>query len=198
MRALVLAFFFVSGFCGLLYEVVWIRAAGNVSAHTTHAAGPVGGVLGTVAAGFWLIPELGLRATTFVAAGVNVAIALASTAAARGRAGERLAAPPAGTPPPRLPLAVAALSGVASLLYEIAWTRSLVLALGSTVHAFTLILTAFILGLALGSALASLLLPKVKDLALALGIIQILVGVLAIALLPSLGELPLKVAPLAE
>jgi spermidine synthase len=318
MRPLVLAFFFVSGFCGLLYEVVWIRAAGTVIGNTTQAVGTVvgvfmgglalggwwggraadrrsggallslyglleggvallalavpllisgaeplfrvlwsalagapfvygllrallvavillppttlmgatlpilarflsasvdaagreagrayaintlGGVIGTLAAGFWLIPELGLRATTFIAAGLNVGIAAASWTAVRGKAGSRLDAPPAGTPPPALPLVVAALSGAASLLYEIAWTRSLVLALGSTVHAFTLILTAFILGLALGSAGAALILPRLGHLSAALAVAQIAIGTLAVALLPALGDLPLRIAPLAE
>jgi spermidine synthase len=318
MRALVLAFFFVSGFCGLLYEVVWIRAAGTVIGNTTQAVGTVvgvfmgglalggwwggraadrrsggallslyglleggvalmalavpllvaaaeplfrvlwaalsgapvvygvlrallvalillppttlmgatlpilarflsasvdavgreagrayaintlGGVLGTLAAGFWLIPELGLRATTVIAAGLNGAISAASWTAARGRAGERLAAAPAGAAPPPLPLAVASLSGAASLLYEIAWTRSLVLALGSTVHAFTLILTAFILGLALGSAGASLILPHLRRPSAAMAVVQIAIGALAVSLLPALGELPLRIAPLVE
>jgi spermidine synthase len=318
MRALVLAFFFVSGLCGLLYEVVWIRVAGTVIGNTTHAVGTVvgvfmgglalggwwggrqadrrsgsallslyaileagvavsalavplliaaseplfrvlwnalsgaplvygalrvllvgllllvpttlmgatlpvlsrflsssidaagreagrayaintlGGVIGTLAAGFWLIPDLGLKATTLVAAGLNLAIAAASWKLSRGRAGERLAAPPAQTATPRLPLVVASLSGVAALLYEIAWTRSLVLALGSTVHAFTLILTAFILGLALGSALASLLLPRVRNLPAGLAAVQIAIGLLAIAMLPALGDLPLRVAARAE
>jgi spermidine synthase len=318
MRALVLVFFFVSGFCGLLYEVVWIRDAGTVIGNTTHAVGTVvgvfmgglalggwwggrqadrrsggallrlyglleggiailavsiplqiaavapvfrqlweglagapllygacrallvglillppttlmgatlpllarflsssidaagreagrayaintfGGVLGTVAAGFWLIPDLGLRATTFIAAGLNLAIAVASVVAARGREGDRLPVAPAAPTPPALPLVVAALSGAASLLYEIAWTRSLVMALGSTVHAFTLILTAFILGLALGSAGASLLLSRVRRLPASLAAVQIAIGALAVALLPALGDLPLRVAPLAE
>jgi spermidine synthase len=318
MRALVLAFFFISGFCGLLYEVVWIRAAGTVIGNTTHAVGTVvgvfmgglalggwwggrqadrrsggpllalyglleggvaisallvpvliaaseplfrvlwgalagapavygvlrallvgvillvpttfmgatlpvlakflsstidsagreagrayaintlGGVLGTVAAGFWLVPDLGLRATTFVAAGLNLAIAAASWKLSRGKAGERLAVNTTEPAPPMLPLLVAALSGVAALLYEIAWTRSLVLALGSTVHAFTLILTAFILGLAIGSALGALLLPRLRNLQVSLAGVQIAIGALAILLLPALGDLPLRVAPLAE
>jgi len=315
MRARVLAFFFVSGFCGLLYEVVWIRAAGTVIGNTTHAVGTVvgvfmgglalggwwggrqadrrsggallalyglleggvavsallvpvliaaseplfrvlwsatpglygafrvllvglillipttlmgatlpilarflsssvdaagreagrayaintlGGVLGTLAAGFWLVPDLGLRLTTLLAAALNVAIAAASWRLSRGVEGARSPAATASTPPPKLPFLVAAFSGVAALLYEIAWTRSLVLALGSTVHAFTLILTAFILGLALGSALAALLLPRLRDVPSALGVVQIAIGGLAIALLPALGDLPLRIAPLAE
>ncbi|HLY12379.1 MAG TPA: fused MFS/spermidine synthase [Planctomycetota bacterium] len=315
MRSLVLAFFFVSGVCGLLYEVVWIRSAGTVLGNTTHSVGTVvgvfmgglalggwwggrqadrrsggrllalygllegavglsallvpalfwaseplfrllwndvpalygllrillvaaillvpttlmgatlpilarflsssvdragreagrayaintlGGVLGTLAAGFWLVPDLGLRRTTGLAAILNLAIALASWALSKRSGGERTAAPPVEARPPLLPLAVAAGSGVAALLYEIAWTRSLVLALGSTVHAFTLILTAFILGLALGSALASLLLPRLKDMPAALGIVQVAIGGFAIVLLPALGDLPLAVAPLVD
>jgi spermidine synthase len=315
MRARVLAFFFASGFCGLLYEVVWIRAAGTVIGNTTHAVGTVvgvfmgglalggwwggrqadrrsggkllalyglleggvaisallvpvliaaseplfrvlwsatpglygvfrvllvgilllvpttlmgatlpilarfltssldtagreagrayaintlGGVLGTLAAGFWLVPDLGLRLTTLIAVLLNLGIAVASWRMSKRVTGEQTPAPAAEAPPPKLPLIVAGLSGGAALLYEIAWTRSLVLALGSTVHAFTLILTAFILGLALGSALAALLLPRLRDLPTALGVVQIAIGGLAIALLPALGDLPLKIAPLAE
>jgi spermidine synthase len=315
MRALVLAFFFVSGFCGLLYEVVWIRAAGTVLGNTTHAIGTVvgvfmgglalggwwggraadrrggsqllalygllegavglsallvpllfaaseplfrvlwndvpalygflrvilvavillipttlmgatlpvlarfltssidqagaeagrayaintlGGVLGTLAAGFWLVPDLGLRWTTLLAAALNLAIAGASWKMSRSASGERVAAPVDEPRPATLPLVVAAGSGAAALLYEIAWTRSLILALGSTVHAFTLILTAFILGLALGSAVAALILPRLKDMASALGGVQIAIGSLAILLLPALGDLALTIAPRAE
>ncbi|HVR84022.1 MAG TPA: fused MFS/spermidine synthase, partial [Planctomycetota bacterium] len=315
MRARVLAFFFVSGFCGLLYEVVWIRAAGTVIGNTTHALGTVvgvfmgglalggwwggrqadcrsrkqllrfygilegavagsallvpvllsaseplfralwngvpslygslrillvgllllvpttlmgatlpvlarflsssidsagreagrayatntlGGVLGTLAAGFWLVPEWGLHRTTLLAAALNLGIAVAAWMLSRVTSGDPIGAPPTPAKAPFFPLAVAAGSGLASLLYEVAWTRSLVLALGSTVHAFTLILAAFILGLALGSAAASLLLPRLPDMPAALGGVQIGIGVLAIALLPSLGNLPLQVAPLAE
>src|SRR6185295_2092323 len=174
-----------------------IDAAGR-EAGRAYAINTLGGVLGTVAAGFWLVPELGLRATTLVAAALNLAIAAASWKLARGRTGERLPSAPPEAPPPALPLAVAALSGVASLLYEIAWTRSLVLALGSTVHAFTLILTAFILGLALGSAAAATLLPRLRNLPASLAVVQIAIGVLAIALLPALGDLPLRIAPRAD
>src|ERR1041385_960383 len=52
MRALVLGFFFVSGVCGLLYEVVWIRVAGTVIGNTTFAVGTgVGVFMGGLAVG---------------------------------------------------------------------------------------------------------------------------------------------------
>src|SRR6185295_6185665 len=158
-----------------------IDAAGR-EAGRAYAINTLGGVIGTLAAGFWFVPELGLRGTTAVAAALNIAIAAASWKLSRSREGEKLPAPAPEGRPPALPLAVAALSGFASLLYEIAWTRSLVLAIGSTVHAFTLILTAFILGLALGSAIAAILLPRLRNLPVSLAAVQIAIGVLAIAL----------------
>src|SRR3954469_3117569 len=44
MGPLVLLFFFTSGVCGLLYEVVWIRVAGTVIGNTTYAIGTVVGI----------------------------------------------------------------------------------------------------------------------------------------------------------
>jgi predicted membrane-bound spermidine synthase len=47
-------------------------------------------------------------------------------------------------------LIAAFLAGLASFIYEIAWIRMLSLVLGSSTHAFELMLSAFILGLAIG------------------------------------------------
>src|SRR5262245_11754644 len=225
MRVLVLAFFFISGLCGLLYEVVWIRVAGTVIGNTTFALGTVvgvfmgglalgawaggraadrrscaallrlygvleagiavsaaavpfliaaseplfrvlwnavgdvtavyaalrvilvglvlvvpttlmgatlpvltrflsdssvasageagrayaintlGGVAGALLSGLWLIPSIGLRATTLVAVGLNVAIAAAAVALARGKSGSIEPTLTQETPPARLALA---------------------------------------------------------------------------------------------
>src|SRR6516165_7004535 len=59
MRVLVLLFFFISGLCGLLYEVVWIRTAGTVIGNTTYA---VGTVVGIYMGGLALGARLGGRA----------------------------------------------------------------------------------------------------------------------------------------
>src|SRR5690606_35905717 len=47
-------------------------------------------------------------------------------------------------------LFVALLTGLSSFVYEIGWIRMLVMVLGASTHAFELMLSAFILGLALG------------------------------------------------
>ncbi|HET9325621.1 MAG TPA: fused MFS/spermidine synthase [Candidatus Eisenbacteria bacterium] len=60
------------------------------------------------------------------------------------------AAPPAAWLPPLL-IGVSFGTAVASFVYEIAWVRMLSLVLGSATHSFELMLSAFILGLALGA-----------------------------------------------
>jgi spermidine synthase len=172
----------------------WLSTDGGSVARqagVAYAVNTLGGVAGTLAAGFWLIPSMGLRATTFLAAGLNVAVA--GVAWSLGRKGGGSLPAPAPERPAPVAVAAAALAGFASLVYEVAWTRSLVLSIGSTVHAFTLILAAFILGLALGSAGASWLVARIRADA-ALGGIQAGVAVLALALLPFLGDLPLLLA----
>lgn len=163
-----------------------------------YAINTLGGVAGTLAAGFWLIPSFGLTATTVAAAVLNVGIGLGALRLGRGKAGDLLPAPAPEPPPPKLALAVSSLSGLAALLYEVAWTRAIVLSVGSTVYAFTLILAAFIWGLAAGSGLASRFVRRDVEPLRSLAVIQAAAGILAVALLPLLGNLPLLFAPLVE
>jgi spermidine synthase len=46
-------------------------------------------------------------------------------------------------------LALFAVSGAVSMMYEIAWTRVLAMALGSSVYAFSLMLATFLLGISI-------------------------------------------------
>lgn len=163
-----------------------------------YAVNTLGGVAGTLGAGFLLIPEMGLQASILLAAGINLAIGAASIALARREEPSTPVPAEPGARPAPLALALAALSGFAALVYEVAWTRSLVLSLGSTVYAFTLTLSAFVLGLAIGSGLASLVLPRLRGSETPLAVLQAAIGIAAIALLPYLGDLPLSVAPVLE
>jgi spermidine synthase len=163
-----------------------------------YAANTFGGFVGTLIAGFWLIPSYGLAVATAVAAGANLAIAGASFALApRSSAGDRpaLEAEPA---PVRLALIVSAVSGIASLIYEAAWTRCLVITIGSTVYAFTFVLAIFILGLAGGSALGARWVSRLRDPRAALAGVQGGTALLAVAFLPLLGNLPLLIIRLVD
>jgi len=80
-------------------------------------------------------------------------------------------------------LFVACGTAVASFMYEIGWIRMLSLVLGSSTHSFELMLSAFILGLALGSFFVRNKLDTVKNAPRFLGIAQIVMGATAIATL---------------
>lgn len=88
---------------------------------------------------------------------------------------------------PRLSLALLAVSfgtAVASFIYEIAWVRMLSLVLGSATHSFELMLSAFILGLALGAFAIRTYVDRIQRPVFALGVIQWAMGLLALATLP--------------
>ncbi|MCK6504878.1 fused MFS/spermidine synthase [Myxococcota bacterium] len=117
-----------------------------------YGANTLGAVLGTALAGFVLLPGIGLQATTAVTAAGN-ALLCALAGAVAWRAGEL---PPAASTPartgPRFALlsAVALLAGLSGMIYEVAWFRVLGLNLGGSAYAFTIMLLAFLLGIAGG------------------------------------------------
>lgn len=119
-----------------------------------YAANTLGAALGAFLAGFVLLPHLGLRATLQWTAAANALLgALALALARRAAARDDLAAaiPVAGAGP--LALSVAGLAGFIALGYEVLWTRLLTFFVGWTVYAYATMLTAFLLGLGMGSAL---------------------------------------------
>ena len=84
----------------------------------------------------------------------------------------------------RLLLFVSFGTAVASFIYEIAWIRMLSLVLGSATHSFELMLSAFILGLALGAYWVRTRADRFADPLRALGVVQWIMGMAAIATLP--------------
>ena len=122
----------------------------------------LGAMAGTALAGFFLIEFVGVRASLWATAALNIAIGV--TAIRMGRRQESLASPSQENldqPPPSstvlhtLALALLALTAFASLVDEIAWTRVLVMIVGGSTYAFTLILLVFLLGIGLGSIIVA-------------------------------------------
>ena len=139
----------------------------------------VGAVFGALAAGFVLLPHLGLFGTLWVGAGLNfaiflIAVWLARLALPRVAADAsigRVHAPVEGVPlEPSLPeveagkratkarfhwvMPVMLVSGVVSFTLEVLWTRLLSHLFGGTVYAFAIMLACFLSGIALGGLLA--------------------------------------------
>lgn len=159
-------------------------------------ANSIGAAAGVLLAGFWLVEIAGLPGTLVAAAIINIVVAgvvFLSTRAYGEQAATTFVAQ--GEPENgeaglersriwRLLLLVSFGTALSSFIYEIGWIRMLALVLGSATHSFELMLSAFILGLALGAwwvrrradaSAASLRL---------LGVVQLAMGSLAIATLP--------------
>lgn len=83
----------------------------------------------------------------------------------------------------------AAISGFLVMVYEVAWIRMLSTILGSSTYSFTLMLAAFISGIALGSLIARRLARYEKPF-LFFGLSQLLIGVSLLATMPLYAELP--------
>ena len=75
-------------------------------------------------------------------------------------------------------------TAVASFIYEIDWIRMLALVLGSATHSFELMLSAFILGLAFGAWWIRSRADRLENPIRTLGLVQWLMGFLALATLP--------------
>jgi spermidine synthase len=125
-----------------------------------YALNTLGATLGAFGAGFFLIPALGLSTTGYLAVFTNLAIAAGAFALARriGATSPRDVSQAKRPDQPlqasrhRLLLVGIGLIGFFSLAYEILWTRVLLLFLGNTSYAFSLMLSAYLVGIALGGA----------------------------------------------
>ena len=74
------------------------------------------------------------------------------------------------------------LSGAAGLIYEVLWMRMLGLIFGATTVAISVVLTAFMGGLALGSAIGGKVATRIGNALRAYGVIEIAIGVCALCL----------------
>lgn len=121
-----------------------------------YAVNSLGASAGAFVAGVGLVPAVGLLRAGWAAAAMNAALGVG--AVWLGRRPVAVAVSPEEASPAEgndrlvtAALAGAALSGFTAMLYELGWIRVLSIVLGASAYAFTLILTAFILGIALGS-----------------------------------------------
>lgn len=161
----------------------------------------LGALFGAGLAGFFLIPNLGSLASLTAAALLNIGIGLAAMTIGRQRESLRMEASGdatdsiQGAPAPvkrqwLVPLAFG-LSGIASMSYQIAWTRGLSLSLGSSTYAFTTILTTFLAGLGFGSLLYSRFFSEKRANLESLGWLQAGIGLTGALTIPILGFMPL-------
>lgn len=153
-------------------------------------ANSLGAAFGALGNSFLLVPELGLPGASAAAGIINLLIALAvllliDPDTDRSGAADRSEPEPGAHAghSARLLLLVAAATGTASFIYEVAWVRMLSLVLGSSIHAFEMMLSAFILGLAIGSLLIHRRIHRLPAPERTLAWIQLAMGLAAAATL---------------
>jgi spermidine synthase len=161
-----------------------------------YATNTAGAVIGTLLAGFVLLPRLGLHATVLLAVAGNGLVFVLAVLASRG-APEVAAAAEGAAPLPRPSFAEGGwvlpailLSGVASFTYEVLWTRLLGNLLGGSVYAFATMLASFLVGIALGSAFAARRATTPRRAAAGFAVAELGVAILAAVAFAALNQLP--------
>ena len=120
-----------------------------------YGANTAGAVLGPLLAVFWFFPTLGLSSSLWVGASIDFLVSFGLLLGKRRLALEPIE--PVGSPTepasvPLLLLATVGLSGASAMVYEVAWSRTLSMVYGSSVYGISIMLSTFLLGIALGSA----------------------------------------------
>ena len=162
-----------------------------------YALNTFGAVVGTVAAGFFLIEALGIRWTLGVGIAINFAVAaialvlVRKASAIEAEETEQQTEPEdvPDQPERRLVLWGIGISGFCALAYEVLWTRIMVFFLGSTTYAFATMLAAFLFGIALGSMVFARWVDRMKQPVAIFGVVQLGIGLFALILMPAFEEL---------
>jgi len=154
-----------------------------------YACNTAGAVLGALLTSLWLLPQLGLRSTVWVAAGINVLVFLLAWMLMNLGAMRALPAPSssstpgnavAATPGPFWILPLILLSGAVSFMQEVMWTRLLSRVVGSSIQSFGIMVASFLTGIAIGGALGARLAQRRQTAAVAFVVSQVAVALMLV------------------
>jgi spermidine synthase len=170
----------------------------------------IGGAAGAALCGFLLIARFGVWGSILIAASLNGIIAALCVWAAKTarplfpaqleeKTAQRELPPQAERGEAAVPriddrwiaksaLWIFGISGFSAMAYEVFWTRLLGLILGPTTYSFSLVVSTFIVGLALGNILFGWLADKVKETFRLLLLTQACAGCLALLVSQFLGN----------
>jgi len=150
-----------------------------------------GAALGALISGFILVPMVGLRESSFIAAALYVLLGILLFVM-KGNAQEPApakAAQPKKTvqldPVRVFILAALFFSGFSALVLEVVWARYFHLIFGTSIYAFSIVIAAFLMGLSIGSFLIKRRLESMKDPVLVFAYIEILIGGFALLVIRS-------------
>jgi spermidine synthase len=180
-----------------------------------YAFNTFGAFIGVVLSGFFTIEYLGVRNTINAAVAGNIAVAIVCLLMARfaispaKAKADRAPAPSEEIPEApglskdrRIALIVLmtglGISGFAAMAYEVAWTRILAMIIGSSVYAFSIMLATFLVGIALGSFLFSMIARKRSVSLIWFGAAELIIGFAAILTLPVFERMPFYLVSIFE
>ena len=154
--------------------------------------------IGCIAIGFFLIQLLGLQSSVYLGVAINLVLAGVAFSLDRSwseasvdlqqdvsdeseisSTGEMW----------QLLLWAFAVSGFCALGYAVLWTRLLTAFLGSSGYAFSVTLTAILLGITVGSVVFAAITRQIQSFANLFGLVQIGIGLSIVALIPAFGNL---------
>jgi spermidine synthase len=190
----------------ITHEAHMLRVGSRVGMlYTLNIAGAIGGVF---LATFALLPLIGLSATNKVAGTINIVLCLVLLVLRKwieprqepveiADADMEIAVAVEGArsfEPTRaqrnVTLIAFLLSGLAAMNLQVVWNRAMALVIGSSVYSFALVLLAFLVGLALGSALLSSASKRLKNPVMVLALVELFIAGSAIANYLYMDDLP--------
>jgi spermidine synthase len=158
----------------------------------------IGAAFGALFSTFVLLPRIGMPGAVATAGVVNLAVGVLAWLVSRrayvqstAKESDVAAASPVSVADGkffRMMLIAATITGGSSFVYEIGWVRMLNQALGTTIHSFELMLSAFILGLAFGGWWIRKRSRLIADPVSYAGYAQIWMGIAALISIPVFGQ----------
>ena len=167
------------------------RQVGNL-----YALNLAGAVIGAALSGFYWIPTFGLAATNSIAVGIDVVLGVLALAA--GFAVPALPAAPASAAKTpvwrsggRSLVAMLACTGATAMVLQVLWTRALGTALGPSTYAFSAIVCAYLLGLAIGGFVTARIADRVTAVRMALTVVLLATAGFTLFGITVIDDLPL-------
>ncbi|MFN8602863.1 MAG: fused MFS/spermidine synthase [Candidatus Binatia bacterium] len=179
--------------------VIQSAAAVGRGAGALYAVNTLGAVAGCVAAGFILIPNLGLSLTNGFAATVSLLVGISAVLLGRNLVTTTDAAEArhrAASTNVRIAYVAIAVSGFTALGYQVLWTRALEQFTHNSTYAYSAILATFLLGIAVGSAVAAPIVDKLRRPLLGLAVVELAIAGSVVAALLIYANMD-RVSPLA-
>ncbi len=191
----------------------FVRREGEIGSNVAYLYGfnTIGAFLGCAGAGFLLLPALGLKGSIWLAVIFNILVGtnalllsgiskkkLRNESVKQKKPKKSISVKTSIQLDKKILLALYGFSGLSAMAFQVAWTRALILSLGSSTYAFSAIVACFIFGLAIGSFTISFWADKIKNPLGIAGLIELIIGLSALLIVPLFGEMPEIVRRISE